>query len=196
MAQSPDRVLPTRARHLKWRALDRLEYWLTVVCALLLLGFTLTEFADVLLRDLRHPWLDAQEFSTAFFTWGVFLGSGVAVRRDAHFKLTAVAERFTSWRRTVIEVFNRCVILAVGLALIVFGYFNYLQGYHIFMIPSLKPMAYLYAAIPVCGALVSLFTLEELVNGLWRGFEPPPLSPIEQAELAEATEMAIGPPVG
>lgn len=195
MAQSAQRVRTTRGRHLKWQALDPLEYWLTVLCALLLLGFTLTELGDVLFRNLRHPWLDAEEFSAAFFTWGIFLGSGVAVRRDAHFKLTAVAEHLKGWRRTAIEVFNRCVILAVGLALIVFGYFNYLEGFHAFMMPSLKPMAYLYAAIPVCGVLVALFIVEELVNGLRYGFEPRSLTRAEEAEEAEAAPI-VAPPVG
>jgi TRAP-type C4-dicarboxylate transport system permease small subunit len=31
----------------------------------------------------------------------------------------------------------------------------------------------LYAAIPVAGALVALFTLEELINGWRQGFERP-----------------------
>lgn len=197
MAHRPERARPRRARHLKWRALDPLERWLTVLCALLLLGFTLTELGDVFFRNIGHPWLDAEEFSTAFFAWGVFLGAGVAVRRDEHFKLTAVAERLVGWKRTTIEVFNRCVVLAVGLSLIVFGYFNYLEGYHAFMIPSLKPMAYLYAAIPVCGALVTLFIVEELVNGLRRGFEAPALPAAEAAEAAKVEEAAIvAPPVG
>ena len=37
--------------------------------------------------------------------------------------------------------------------------------------PSLTPIAVLYAAIPVAGVLVSLFTVEELVNGWRHGFE-------------------------
>ena len=33
------------------------------MCALLLLGFTLVEIADVLFRNLRRPWLNANEFA-------------------------------------------------------------------------------------------------------------------------------------
>jgi TRAP-type C4-dicarboxylate transport system permease small subunit len=29
----------------------------------------------------------------------------------------------------------------------------------------------LYAAIPICGAFVALFTIEQIVNGLRNGFE-------------------------
>jgi hypothetical protein len=38
------------------------------------------------------------------------------------------------------------------------------------------PIAYLYAPIPLCGALVALFSLEQIVNGLRNGFASrPPL---------------------
>jgi TRAP-type C4-dicarboxylate transport system permease small subunit len=47
--------------------------------------------------------------------------------------------------------------------------------------PSMTPIASLYAAIPVSGALIALFAIEQLVNGWKNGFEgadedaePPP----------------------
>jgi TRAP-type C4-dicarboxylate transport system permease small subunit len=159
------------ARHLKWPLLDPLERGLMVLCALLLLGFTLVEIADVASRNLHRPWLNANEFAAGFFVWGVFLGMGVAVRRDQHFRLTAIAATLRGRRRTLVETFNRLVILAVAVSMIVFGYRNYLTGYGSFLMPSLTPIAVLYAAIPVGGVLVALFTVEELVNGWRHGFE-------------------------
>jgi TRAP-type C4-dicarboxylate transport system permease small subunit len=35
----------------------------------------------------------------------------------------------------------------------------------------MTPIASLYAAIPLCGVLVVLFMIEQLVNGLRNGFE-------------------------
>ena len=35
------------------------------------------------------------------------------------------------------------------------------------------PIAYLYAPIPLCGALVALFSTEQIVNGLRNGFATP-----------------------
>ena len=165
------RVTVRAGRHLKWPLLDPLERGLMVLCALLLLGFTVVEVTDVVARNLRRPWLNANEFAAGFFVWGVFLGMGVAVRRDQHFRLTAIAGTMRGARRTLVETFNRLVILAVALSMIVFGYRNYLNGYGSFLMPSLTPIAVLYAAIPVAGVLVALFTVEELVNGWRRGFE-------------------------
>jgi TRAP-type C4-dicarboxylate transport system permease small subunit len=36
--------------------------------------------------------------------------------------------------------------------------------------PSMTPIATLYAAIPLCGVLVALFTIEQMVNGWRTGF--------------------------
>jgi len=167
------RVTVKAFRHLKWPALDPLERGLMVLCAMLLLGFTLVELADVAFRTLGHPWLNAAEFASGFFTWGVFLGMGVAVRRDQHFRLTAVSHSLGGVKRLLVETANRLVILAVAVCMVVFGYRNYLASFERFLMPSLTPIAVLTAAIPVAGGLIMLFVIEELVNGWRHGFESP-----------------------
>jgi len=167
------RVTVKALRHLKWPALDYLERGLMVLCAVLLLGFTLVELADVTLRTLHRPWLNASEFASGFFTWGVFLGMGVAVRRDQHFRLTAVSQALHGTKRLLIETANRVVILAVACCMMVFGYKNYLVSFGSFLMPSTTPIAVLTGAIPVAGCLIALFVMEELINGWCRGFEPP-----------------------
>ena len=59
----------------------------------------------------------------------------------------------------------------VGLFLVWFGYVNFLRGFGSFRMPSMTPIASLYAAIPLSGALIALFAFEQLVNGLRNGFE-------------------------
>ena len=169
----PEKRITIRAhRHLKWPALDYLERGLMILCALLLLGFTLCEVADVVFRNLHRPWLNANEFAGGLFVWGVFIGMGVAVRRDQHFRLTAIGDALSGRKRMIVETFNRMVVLGVGGCMIWFGYLNYLNGFGSFLMPSVTPIAVLYAAIPVAGGLVSLFTIEELVNGWRHGFQP------------------------
>jgi TRAP-type C4-dicarboxylate transport system permease small subunit len=170
---APEKRVTIRAhRHLKWPALDYFERALMILCALLLLGFTLCEVADVVFRNLHRPWLNANEFAGGLFVWGVFIGMGVAVRRDQHFRLTAIGDALTGRKRMLVETFNRVVVLAVGVCMIWFGYLNYLNGFGSFLMPSVTPIAVLYAAIPVAGGLISLFTIEELVNGWRHGFQP------------------------
>src|SRR5215475_13775781 len=161
-------------RHLKWRALDPLERVLMQLCGVCLVGFASTTLLDVVARIAGRPLLWPQEVTSAFFIYGVFIGASVATRRNDHLQLLALTESMTGATRRVMEVLNRAVVAGVGLFLVVYGWQNFLTGFGSFRMPSMLPIAYLYAPIPLCGALVALFSLEQIVNGLRRGFEPPP----------------------
>ena len=63
------------------------------------------------------------------------------------------------------------MVLAVALCMVYFGYINFLQGFGSFRMPSMTPLASLYAAIPLAGVLIALFTVEQIVNGWRHGFE-------------------------
>ena len=161
-------------RHLKWPVLDPLEHLLMQLCGLCLVGFTSTTLLDVVTRVGGRPLLWPQEVTSAFFIYGVFIGAAVATRRNDHLQLLALTESMSGATRRVFEVMNRAVVMGVGLFLVVYGWQNFLTGFGSFRMPSMLPIAYLYAPIPACGALVTLFSLEQIVNGLRNGFEPPP----------------------
>ena len=165
-------IVLTRERHLKWDALDGLERVLMILCGVCLACFSTSVFLDVLTREIGHPWLWLQEVTSAFFTYGIFTGTAVATRRNDHLFLSAMTEMMTGNTRRFFEVFNRMVVLVVGLCMVVFGWQNFWgNGFASFRMPSLTPIAYLYWPIPVCGALVALFSLEQIMNGLRNGFE-------------------------
>ena len=157
-------------RHLKWRALDGLERVLMILCGVCLAGFSTSVLLDVVTRVIGHPWLWLQEVTSAFFTYGVFVGTAVATRRNDHLQLSALTDAMSGQTRLVFEVFNRSVVLVVGVAMVVFGWQNFLQGFGSFRMPSMTPIAYLYWPIPVCGALVALFSAEQIANGVRHGF--------------------------
>lgn len=163
-------IVQAGSRHLKWPALDWLELALMVGCGVCLAGFSTSVLADVVTRGIGRPWLWLQEVTMAFFTYGTFCGTAVAVRRQDHLCLSALTEALAGSSRILSEVFNRLVVLVVGLAMVVFGCQNFLQGFSSFRMPSMLPIAYLYWPIPVCGALVALFSLEGIVQGLRNGF--------------------------
>jgi TRAP-type C4-dicarboxylate transport system permease small subunit len=165
------RLVLQRQRHLKWRALDALETMLMVLCGLCLLGFSTTVTFDIITRTIGAPWLWLQEVTGTFFIYGIFTGTAVATRRNDHLYLTAVADALNGAPRTVVEILIRLVVLGVGLSLVYFGYLNFLRGFTSFRMPSLTPIASLYAAIPLAGLLIALFAIEQLVNGCVNGFE-------------------------
>ena len=109
-----------------------------------------------------------------FFVYGIFIGAAAATRRNDHLYLTALAEALRGSSRLFVETVIRLVILAVALCMVYFGYINFLRGFESFRMPSLTPIASLYAAIPLSGALIALFAIEQLVNGWRNGFDHPP----------------------
>lgn len=166
-------LLSTGQRHLKWRVLDPLERVLVVLCGLAITGFTVTVCCDIITRTIGRPWLWLQEATMTFFIYGIFIGTAAATRRNDHLYLAVLAEAFTGAKRLAFEVFNRLVVLAVALSMVWYGYLNFLDGFKSLRMPSMTPLASLYAAIPPCGALIALFTVEQLVNGWRNGFPDP-----------------------
>lgn len=162
-----------RQRHLKWPWLDPLEQILMVLCGVALAGFSSTVFFDVVTRSLGHPVLWVQEVTTTFFVYGIFIGTAAAARRNDHLYLSAVSEAMRGRSRLAVETFNRLVVLGAALCMVYFGAINFRQGFHAFRMPSMTPLASLYAAIPLSGALVALFMIEQLVNGWRHGFAGP-----------------------
>jgi TRAP-type C4-dicarboxylate transport system permease small subunit len=177
-----DVLISQRQRHLKWPVLDRLETVLMALCGISLAGFTTSVMFDVATRTIGHPWLWLQEVTSTFFVYGIFIGAAVATRRNDHLYLTAVAETLQGAARLVVEIIIRLVVFGVAACLVYFGYLNFLRGFGSFRMPSMTPIASLYAAIPLSGALIALFTVEQLINGVRHGFDQ-----------AEATAMPMSP---
>ena len=144
-----------------------------VLCGVAITGFTVTVVCDIVTRTAGRPWLWLQEVTMTFFIYGVFIGAAAATRRNDHLYLAALAESMAGRKRLAFETFNRLVTLGVALSMVYFGFLNFLDGFRSLRMPSMTPLASLYAAIPLCGVLVALFTVEQLVNGWKNGFAHP-----------------------
>jgi TRAP-type C4-dicarboxylate transport system permease small subunit len=185
-----DKLVLNRQRHLKWRALDKLEMVLMIICGMTLFGFSLSVSCDIFTRTIGYPWLWLQEVTSTLFTYGIFTGAAAATRRNDHLYLTAFAEAMHGAQRLVVEVVTRLVVLAAACCLIFFGYLNFLRGFGSFRLPSSTPIASLYAAIPLCGVLIALFAIEQIVNGCRNGFDHP--EPEEPFSITPIDTAAIG----
>ena len=133
------------------------------------LGLMVVLVADVFLgvwsRYVLHAtfqWYD--EVARLCFVWMVFLGAASAVRRGAHFRLHLLIDRFGPRLR-------RATDLLVGLLVVVFGGVLVAGGVAMWPVArrqvtdSLElSMLWFYAALPVGGALMILFSLPHL----WR----------------------------
>jgi TRAP-type C4-dicarboxylate transport system permease small subunit len=168
-----DKLVLQRQQHLKWRAFDRLELVLMMMCGVLCFGFSTSVLFDIVTRTIGHPWLWLQEVTSTLFVYAIFIGAAVATRRNDHLYLAAVSDSLHGTPRLIVEVVVRIVVLCVAFCLIWFGYINYVRGFGSFRLPSGTPIASLYAIIPLSAILIALFTVEQLVNGIRNGFDHP-----------------------
>jgi TRAP-type transport system small permease protein len=162
-----------RHRHLKWRVLDPLEATLMALCGISIAGFTLSVLCDVVTRTIGHPWLWLQQVTTGFFAYGVFIGMAAATRRLDHLFLSEITKRLPTTARTALEIFNRLVVLGVAICMVWFGYKNFQLDLGSFRMPSMIPLGTYTIVVPVSGALIALFAVEQAVNGWRHGFAGP-----------------------
>jgi len=107
-------------------------------------------------------WYD--EIARLCFAWMVFLGAAVGVRRGAHFRLHLLVDRFGPRAVSAARILAVVVVAGFGSVLI-------WQGFRLVELGQFQQTpvmglskAYVYAAVPVGGALMILFALP----GLWR----------------------------
>ena len=150
------------------RAFDLLEQWVIVPLLAFCLAFiTIGVFIVVVMRyGFSTSFLWGEELSIFAFTWSVFLGAVIGVRRHIHLEFDFVGERLSGrWRggqRLVIDL----SILGVGLLLLLEGWtfselsvrrFSPALGISLFL-PTL--------VIPISGGLMVLVVLGDLMRDL------------------------------
>jgi TRAP-type C4-dicarboxylate transport system permease small subunit len=130
---------------------------MVVLCADVFLGV----FSRYVMRS-TFTWYD--EIARLLFVWIVFLGAAVGVRRSGHFRLQLLIERFPPSLRRGADAFGVLAIMLFGGVLIQ-------QGWKLVELGQFQQTpvmglskAYVYASMPVGGALVILYSLRHL----WR----------------------------
>jgi TRAP-type transport system small permease protein len=130
---------------------------MVVLCADVFLGV----FSRYVLHS-TFTWYD--EIARLLFVWIVFLGAAVGVRRSGHFRLQLLIELFSPGWRRVADVFGVLAIMLFGAVLIQQGWkLVELGQFQQTPVMGLSKV-YVYASMPVGGALVILYSLRHL----WR----------------------------
>ncbi len=111
-------------------------------------------------------WYD--EIARLVFVWMIFLGAAVAVKRGAHFRLHLLVDRFPRNFRRLAEVLAILVVIAFGVLLVQQGKILVSLGQFQQTPVMGLPKSYVYAAIPVGGALMILYALPHLWRAVTR----------------------------
>lgn len=104
--------------------------------------------------------------------WITCLGIGVALHLGAHFSMTIVVDSLPEPLRRAAAVVTHVGVLVLALVLVYYGVDMMAWNLDQLSAAMEVPMSYVYAGIPVCGALVLVQTLISLV-GVLRGRDGP-----------------------
>jgi TRAP-type transport system small permease protein len=140
------------------KCLDGGVEWL---CILLLAVITVDLLLGVYSRYIlgrTFVWYD--EIARASFMWLVFLGAAVAVRRGAHFGLHVFVESLPPAYRRAALLVTPVTIIVLSLALVILGWEFMRHGATQTTAVMAMPVSWIYAAIPVGGALMVLYALD------------------------------------
>jgi TRAP-type C4-dicarboxylate transport system permease small subunit len=135
------------------------------VCMALMVVLSLDLLLGVFSRYVMvrtFTWYD--EIARACFVWLTFLGAAVGVKRHAHFRLHLFVDRFPERLQGPMEVLFSLVVMAFAAILIQQG-LVFLELGRLQQTPVMGlPKTWIYAAMPVGGALMILYS----VAPLWR----------------------------
>ena len=136
----------------------RLVEWLCLVLMVILAVDLMLGVVSRYVFAMTFTWYD--EVARVAFVWLVFLGAAVGIKRGAHFGLHIVVDRLPPRGRRIAELVTPVVIIAFALVLIVQGLaFVELGWFQMTPVMGL-PKAWVYAAMPVGGALMIAYALQ------------------------------------
>lgn len=161
---------------------------LEAVCAVILAAAVLIAFTAVIFRYVIGSALSwSFEASLALLTYLTFIGCYLALRKHSHLKVDVFIRRLPLLGQVVVFVVNQLLIGAIGAVMLYHGTRQVLLFQSQNTLVMEIPVGFLYAAIPLSGALMGLDALAVLVGGLRRFARGEP--PMAFDELPTSAEL-------
>ncbi|HUT48143.1 MAG TPA: TRAP transporter large permease subunit [Alphaproteobacteria bacterium] len=144
------------------RSLDAL---LEIGCIVLLAGTTVVAVTQVYFRYVENASLSwPEEVARWAFVWLVFVGMAIGVHRKSHIAIDIVSRRLPERWRPFHDFLIKMVTAATAIMLVVHG--SDLVSRSTYVSPAMEwPFLYLYAAVPVGGALTLFYLGRQRIEG-------------------------------
>ena len=148
------------------RALDGLAWLLRGVIVALALGMLVLLAWQIFMRFVVGQALSwSEELALTGFTWAMLLATALGVRESIHVRMEILVDAMPAPLRRWGDKLTALLVLALGGCLAWAGWNYAHDSLGTTSAAVAYPMAWLYAAAPVSGALMAVFALEQLVLG-------------------------------
>ena len=146
--------------------LENIQVFVGIFCVVSFFAFVTL---DVFARTIVQPIISAQEIAIFSYVWAVFMGSGIAFRKDSHFKIDFLLNMLPKFK-FVFSMINSLLAAVFIYLLIGPGLDFALMGIKRVSNPSGIPMIVPTIAIPIAGLFFLYFLVEGFLCTLahWR----------------------------
>jgi TRAP-type C4-dicarboxylate transport system permease small subunit len=164
-----------------------LKQLLQFLAAAMLLAIVLIVLSNVVCRYFLHIGLGWTEEAARFLLIAMtFVAAAAAVKEWGHFQLLVITKWMSPRLHRVVQAFAVLVVLVMSVILVRYGIaitkVSWFQTS-----PTMEwSMGYLYAVVPLSGAIMFVFALEHLVN-IFRGTPLPAHGMTDDAHLTPPT---------
>ncbi|RUR31730.1 TRAP transporter small permease [Vreelandella nanhaiensis] len=161
---------------------DVIEKILLVLAGSLFAAFILTVLYQVVARNylkISVSWTD--EVAMACFIWAVFIGAAVALRKRKHYVIDIFPPQFVVTQR-ILRLFGSVACLPLIYVLVVHGNVLVDMGWNRRSVALGTPMAYIFAALPVAGVAMVLFSIETILDDIAVLFKSNKVKPTKEAK--------------
>lgn len=150
-----------------------IKYFLVV----LMLLISILTFLQVVMRyGFNNALSWSEELVRFLFVWASFMGAAIGVKEYIHIGIDVVVNMLPAGIRRITNTVVYLLIIAFGVFMTTAGW-SVVQLTHGQTSPALKlPMSYVYAAVPLMGVLLVLYSALEI----WKVWMPKPVPEAEQ----------------
>jgi TRAP-type C4-dicarboxylate transport system permease small subunit len=151
------------------RFIDYLEKTKTIFITVLMFSLLVVVFLQIFTRFiLLKPLMWTEEVARFCFIWLIFVGASINVRKRAHFALELFSSKLSPRSRIYITFLIHTLVGIFALSLLVLGWTFFKVGI-IRVSPTIDiSMAYVYAAIPLSGIFMLIYTIESIYKEVKR----------------------------
>lgn len=143
--------------------IDRLEKGKTIFITVLLFLLLIVVFLQIFTRFvLLKPLMWTEEVARFCFIWLIFMGASVNVRKRAHFALDLFSSKLHPRSKIFLSFLVNILVGIFAFSLLILGWTFFKVGINRISPTIDISMAYIYAAIPLSGIFMLVYTIESI----------------------------------
>ena len=146
----------------------------STICVILFAVMVIVGTYQIVTRFIfNNPSTVSEELLTYTFAWMAMFSSAYVFGKRDHMRMTFVVDKLPKAQRKILEIVIELLVIAFAVIVLIYGGFTIMGLTMTQKTASLGVMmGVIYAVVPICGILIALYGVLNLVD-LCKGYENP-----------------------